>query len=550
MSQSGVSRNIVIVAAIAVVIVAGLWLFQPGNGGSGDSVNPNAVAGEDATVSLGESVILDASGSTDNVEITGYLWDLGDGDTATGVSTVHVYSVVGDYTVTLTVEDEAGNMDIDTFTVHVVEPEDETPPTADAGPDIETVVGAMIVLDGSASRDDVGITEYNWTLGDGGEAIGMTVEYSYTVAGEYPVVLTVSDKAGNSDSDTLIATVDDGADETPPEADAGPDQVAIVGDPVAFDGSGSGDNIGVVLYSWDFGDGDTATGMRVSHTFVEAGDYTVTLEVSDAAGNTMTDTLRVSLSAPEPIDVNPPTAVAGPDQSGDVGEMMVFDGSGSTDDVGIALYLWSFGDGASAEEAIVEHSYDEAGEYTVNLTVADGTGNIGEDTLTVIISEAEPTIDGIITPGEYPHEFTHPVTDVTIHWFNDAEEIYIGLESPGTGWVAIGFDPVAFMRGANLIFCYVIDGEPFVSDQYGSGSFAHLPDTGSGGTEDVTEYAGVETSGGTVFEFRMPLDTGDEYDNPLSPGGAHKALNSVQMTSDSLTAKHTRKGSFNINLDE
>ena len=168
----------------------------------------------------------------------------------------------------------------------------------------------------------------------------------------------------------------------------------------------------------------------------------------------------------------------------------------------------------------------------------------------VTIAEAAPTIDGVIDTGEYSHEFTHPVTGVTIHWYNDAEEIYIGLESPGTGWVAIGFDPVAFMRGANFIFCYVDDGEAFVSDQYGSGSFSHLPDTGSGGTEDITEYAGVETGEGTVFEFKMLLDTGDEYDNPLSPGGTHPVLNSVQMTADSLTAKHTRKGSFTITLDD
>jgi PKD repeat protein len=552
MSQSGVPRSIVIVAALVVVAVAGFLLIQPRNGGQGDTVNPDAVAGEDITITLGENVQLDASASTDNLGITSYAWDLGDGDMASGESVEHVYSGVGDYTVTLTVEDKAGNSDTDALTVHVVEPEDETPPIADAGTDIETVVGAMIVLDASGSSDNIGITEYLWDLGDGDEATGVTIEHFYTAVGEYAVVLTVEDEAGNSDTDTLIITVEEAADETPPGAEAGPDQDVLVSDQVAFDGSGSGDDIGIVLYSWDFDDGDTATGMHVTHSFDEAGVYTVTLEVSDAARNTATDTLLVTVAEGEPADETPPTAEAGPDQEGVVGEAIHFDGSGSTDDVDIEAYLWSFGDGASAEGAVVEHAYDAVGEYTVTLTVTDEAENPGEDTLTVTITEAEtaPTIDGVIDLGEYPHEFTHPVTDVTIHWYNDAEEIYIGLESPGTGWVAIGFDPVAFMRGANLIFCYVEDGEAFVSDQYGSGSFSHQPDTNSGGTEDITDYAGVETSGGTIFEFRMLLDTGDEYDNPLSPGGSHTALNSVQMTSDSLTAKHSRKGAFAITLDD
>jgi PKD repeat protein len=550
MSQSGVPRSIVIFAAIVMVAVVGYLLIQPREEGQRDTVNPAAAAGEDITVSLGGSVQLDAGDSTDNVGITSYTWDLGDGEEVSGETVEHVYSDVGDYTVTLTIEDEAGNSDSDTLTVHVVEPEDETLPIADAGADVETVVGAMIHLDASGSSDDIGITSYQWDLGDSVEATGVIIEHFYVATGEYSVVLTIEDEAGNSDTDTLIVTVDEAADETPPEAEAGPDQDALVGDQVSFDGSDSSDDIGIVMYSWDFGDGGTATSMQVTHSFDEVGVYTVTLEVSDAAGNTATDTLDVSVAEGEPSDEIPPTAEAGPDQAVVVGETIQFDASGSTDNVGIETYLWNFGDGASAGGAVVEHSYDEAGEYIVTLTVKDGAGNSGEDTLTVTISEAAPTIDGVIDPGEYPHEFAHPVTDVTIYWYNDAEEIYIGLKSLGTGWVAIGFDPVAFMRGANFIFCYVEDGEAFVSDQYGSGSFSHLPDTSAGGTEDITDYAGVETSGGTVFEFRMPLDTGDEYDNPLIPGGSHTALNSVQMTSDSLTAKHTRKGSFLITLDD
>lgn len=79
---------------------------------------------------------------------------------------------------------------------------------------------------------------------------------------------------------------------------------------------------------------------------------------------------------------------------------------------------------------------------------------------------------------------------------------------------------------------------------------AHSPDTSLGGTEDITEYAGMEADGGMVFEFRMPLVTGDPNDKPLVTGATYTVLNSLKMTSDSITTKHTRKGSFTMVLDE
>ena len=55
----------------------------------------------------------------------------------------------------------------------------------------------------------------------------------------------------------------------------------------SFDGSGSSDADGTIAsYAWDFGDGSTGTGMKPSHTYAAAGDYTVTLTVTDDGGAT------------------------------------------------------------------------------------------------------------------------------------------------------------------------------------------------------------------------------------------------------------------------
>jgi len=54
---------------------------------------------------------------------------------------------------------------------------------------------------------------------------------------------------------------------------------------VSFDGSQSTSPHGdIVSYEWDFGDGSTSTGMKTSHIFTSAGEYTVTLTVTDDQG--------------------------------------------------------------------------------------------------------------------------------------------------------------------------------------------------------------------------------------------------------------------------
>lgn len=68
----------------------------------------------------------------------------------------------------------------------------------------------------------------------------------------------------------------------PPHADAGPSQSANVGEIVAFNGSSSSDPDGNILtYLWDFGDGQTGSGANAMHTYNTAGNYAVSLTVSD-----------------------------------------------------------------------------------------------------------------------------------------------------------------------------------------------------------------------------------------------------------------------------
>ncbi|MEE9116411.1 MAG: PKD domain-containing protein, partial [Thermoplasmata archaeon] len=88
-----------------------------------------------------------------------------------------------------------------------------------------------------------------------------------------------------------------------PVADAGLDQNVDQAVLVTFDGSGSSDNDPLfdttVNYTWTFSDLGTQTiyGVAPTYSFVRGGDFTVTLTVTDRAGNTATDTVDIHVVA-------------------------------------------------------------------------------------------------------------------------------------------------------------------------------------------------------------------------------------------------------------
>jgi opacity protein-like surface antigen len=117
------------------------------------------------------------------------------------------------------------------------------------------------------------------------------------------------------------------------------------------------------------------------------------------------------------------------------------------------------------------------------------------------------------------------VEGFTLRWATQsASELAVELTGPTTGWVAVGFDPVAQMSEANLIIGYVESGTAYLRDDYGVAATSHAPDTALGGTDDVTINGGDETGGETTIEFTIPLDSGDSYDKPLSPGNSYPVI--------------------------
>lgn len=170
-------------------------------------------------------------------------------------------------------------------------------------------VHLAVNVSGTAT-DNVGVTEAwlavtdpggGWTndsMAIAGDQIWLDQPYNST--GLYQFLVYVRDQAGNGDTWAGSFLM---RDTTAPVANAGPDVRIEATNTVTFDGSNSTDNVGIVLYTWTFDDGGPYTlyGVTAQHTFSRVGDYVVTLTVQDAAGNTGSDTMTVTV-----VDQRPP----------------------------------------------------------------------------------------------------------------------------------------------------------------------------------------------------------------------------------------------------
>ncbi len=410
---------------------------------------PTAKAGPDHIIAPGEKVAFNASGSeAGEGRIVAYRWEFGDDKAARGKAVSHVFKRPGVYRVRLHVRNSSKlpcNVASDQAEIRV-----NAAPVAEAGEDQVASAGDPVTLDGGHSYDTDGkLVAYLWSLGDGSQQEGSTIQHVYDKPGRYPVTLTVEDDvnvANSRASDTLTITINH-----PPVAQAGADCKAAIGEEIVFDGRASNDPDGeLVHYLWNFGDGIEAYGDRVVYAYKYPGTYRVTLTVKDHSGtrtDTKSDTLVVVVNAP-------PVAQAGADQLVTSSEVH-FDGTASTDPDGrIIAYLWEFGDGATSSEPAPVHVYGSPGSYAVRLRVTDDSGmlrNTSVDTLNVVINAAPIADAGPDQVGEPGQDLIFDASgsidpdgsDSTFFWdFGDGETA-VGIRvahqyaNPGTYTVGL-----------------------------------------------------------------------------------------------------------------
>ncbi|WP_246589144.1 PKD domain-containing protein [Methanofollis formosanus] len=159
-----------------------------------------------------------------------------------------------------------------------------------------------------------------------------------------------------------------------------------------------------LTYSWEFGDGGTSTDPNPTHLYAGEGTYSVTLTVSNGAGEDMLvreDLIVVGYQQPVASFTADPT-------SGEAPLSVQF----TDTSLHATEYAWTFGDGETSDEDHPVHVYEDAGTYTVTLTV---TGPGGTDS-------AE---DEIIVTGEGVQT---PFKDHTLPGRIEAEDYDLGGE--------------------------------------------------------------------------------------------------------------------------
>lgn len=241
-----------------------------------------------------------------------------------------------------------------------------------------TVTKLSVDLDASSSQDPDGtIAAYMWDFGDGSKDTGAQASYTYSQAGTYLVMLTVTDDRGGTGTSTQQVTVVANA---APVASFTSD--VTNGNQLDVDASASTDSDGTVAaYSWDFGDGATATGATASHTYESGGTFTVQLTVTDNDGATDSKSGEVTVIGPNQTPVAAFTAAVAGDFTASL------DATGSSDPDGtITGYDWAFGDGQTGTGATLTHVFPSAGIYTVTLTVHDDRGGSAQISTDVTVT--------------------------------------------------------------------------------------------------------------------------------------------------------------------
>lgn len=362
-----------------------------------------------------------------------YKWDFGDGkavEWTTQNEMSHNYSGKGSanngyqyYTVVVIVRDgpekdpHSEIVTLAPFKVYV-----NMAPVADAGSDLPSIEydGDIQTLDivhfdasrsydpnddlngdGVISSSEVDNLQYSWNFGDGAAGGGVRPTHIYEKAGIYTAQLTVKDMGGRTGTDSLTVTVVEipktpiidinvGSQDGQGNTMEGYTITVLTKEDIVFDATGSyapdgdaytddkasTDPSEDLLFVWEFGPDSKTSAPKVTYSYPEDGDYTVTLTVTDMAhpcAPSVVITITVHVLNRAPI------ADMGNFEGVNTGQEALFDGKDSSDmDGSVVQYSWDFGDEYKSgwqNESRTKHIYEKPGIYRVKLIVKDNDGS-------------------------------------------------------------------------------------------------------------------------------------------------------------------------------
>jgi gliding motility-associated-like protein len=371
-----------------------------------------------------------------------YVWDLGNGFTSAGNSTTGVisdnvqYGGPGTYNVTLTVTDNNGCTSTCTQTADI---QNFTVLTGDYTVNIQDGCDTLsVTFTGSGNA-----TTFTYDFGDGTTGVGSPITHFYTARDTfYTVSMVASDNLGANPPVTRVNYI-----RVYPRPVAG---ITVVGnricanEPVVLAATGSGD----YLYSWDLGNGTTATTPVVFARYAE-GVYRVILRSANANNFCFDlDTLNLIVRG------QPNAAFAGSLVSVNNCEPATyyFENQSTTTSGTIAGYYWQFGQVDTSTQTSPTYTFPRSGTFNVQLVAYSPFGC--RDTATKPI-DVRPQPVALFVPADTalttPDNFT-TFSNNTIYGPGTTFEWTFQGGSPAT---STNFDPGTVTFEA-LRRCYIV----------------------------------------------------------------------------------------------
>lgn len=305
-------------------------------------------AGFSANVTTGCNPLTVQFSNQSSNNATSFQWSFPGGTpgSSTDENPTVTYNVPGSYTVTLTVANPAGSNST-TQTDFIV-----VAATATAG---FTYVANMAAVD--FTNTSTNASSYAWTFGDGGTSALANPSHSYQQDGTYTVILSATNACGTVTTTQTISIV------TPPTAGFSANATSGCAPLTIQFNNQSSEN--AATYNWSFPGGTPAssTEENPSVTYQSAGNYTVTLTVSNAAGtNTYTETNFITVNTTPDAGFNVSTNV--------------FQANFTNNTTGGATsFAWAFGDGGTSSQESPSYTFPDEGTYTVTLTASNACGS-------------------------------------------------------------------------------------------------------------------------------------------------------------------------------